>query len=85
MAARGDLLDELKVKLDILIGNYKNLEKYEEVARTLKRENQELKKQYEELQNATTLKASQKDVKQTKLYISRLIREIDKCIALLSA
>lgn len=85
MAARGDLLDELKVKLDMLIGNYKNLEKYEEVARTLKRENQELKKRYEDLQNATTLKASQKDVKQTRLYISRLIREIDKCIALLSA
>lgn len=85
MAERKDLLDELKVKLNILIRQYHNLEKYEEVARILKEENEQLKKQYEELRTATTLKLSKDDIRQTKLYVSRLIREIDKCIALLSA
>ena len=36
MAERKDLLDELKVKLNILIRQYQNLEKYEEAARILK-------------------------------------------------
>ncbi|MDD7250841.1 MAG: hypothetical protein PUH21_02320 [Prevotellaceae bacterium] len=85
MAERKDLLDELKVKLNILIRQYHNLEKYEEAARILKEENEQLKKQYEELRTATTLKLSKDDIRQTKLYVSRLIREIDKCIALLSA
>ena len=85
MAERKDLLDELKVKLNILIRQYHTLEKYEEAARILKEENEQLKKQYEELRTATTLKLSKDDIRQTKLYVSRLIREIDKCIALLSA
>ena len=85
MPERKDLLDELKVKLNILIRQYHNLEKYEEAARILKEENEQLKKQYEELRTATTLKLSKDDIRQTKLYVSRLIREIDKCIALLSA
>ena len=85
MAERKDLLDELKVKLNILIRQYHNLEKYEEAARILKEENEQLKKQYEERRTATTLKLSKDDIRQTKLYVSRLIREIDKCIALLSA
>ena len=85
MAERKDLLDELKVKLNILIRQYHNLEKYEEAARVLKEENEQLKKQYEEIRTATTLKLSKDDIRQTKLYVSRLIREIDKCIALLSA
>ena len=44
MAERKDLLDELKVKLNILIRQYHNLEKYEEAARILKEENEQLKK-----------------------------------------
>ena len=85
MADRSDTIDELKVKLGMLIKSYKDQEKIVEVAHTLKEENTILKKQYEDLKTAGSLKFSKNDMKQTKLYISRLIREIDKCIAMLSA
>ena len=80
-----DALEELKVKLDILIKNYNNLQKYKEAAEILKKENEQLKTQYEALKNASSFTSNTQNVKETKLYVSRLIREIDKCIALLSA
>ena len=49
MAGRNDALEELKVKLDILIKNYNNLQKYKEAAEILKKENEQLKTQYEAL------------------------------------
>jgi ppGpp synthetase/RelA/SpoT-type nucleotidyltranferase len=85
MAGRNDALEELKVKLDILIKNYNNLQKYKEAAEILKKENEQLKTRYEALKNASSFTSNTQNVKETKLYVSRLIREIDKCIALLSA
>ncbi len=85
MSKRTDTLEELRVKIDILIQNYNNLLQYKEAAEILKKENEELKKQYETLKLASTFNNNPQSIKETKLYISRLIREIDKCIALLSA
>lgn len=85
MAQRENMLDELRVKLDILLKRYHDLEKFKEQALTLKKENEELKKKYNDLLNATTFSGNEESIKAAKQYISRLIREIDKCIALLSA
>lgn len=85
MAQREDKLDELKVKLDILLKKYHSLEKYKEEAMALKKENEELKKIYGDLLTATSFSGNKENIKEAKLYVSRLIREIDKCIALLSA
>ena len=85
MAQREEKLDELKVKLDILLKRYHALEKYKEETVALKKENEELKKIYGDLLNATSSSGNKANIKEAKLYVSRLIREIDKCIALLSA
>ena len=85
MAQREEKLEELKVKLDILLKRYHALEKYKEETVALKKENEELKKIYGDLLNATSFSGNKANIKEAKLYVSRLIREIDKCIALLSA
>lgn len=85
MSQRSDLLEELKVKLDILVKDHQRLEKLEASAKALQQENELLKKQYEELKTASSLVNNTQDMRETKLYVSRLIREIDKCISLLNA
>ena len=57
----------------------------------LKRENAKLKAQYDELEvsytnlkTATAITLNGSDVKETKLRLSKLVREVDKCIALLN-
>ena len=62
----------------------------------LKRENEKLKNekvqaQYDELEvsytnlkTATAISLNGSDVKETKLRLSKLVREVDKCIALLN-
>ena len=59
----------------------------------LKRENAELKvlaeykeleTSYTNLKTATTISLNGSDVKETKLRLSKLVREVDKCIALLN-
>lgn len=44
----------------------------------------ELEKNYINLKNATTISLNGSDVKETKLRLSQLVREVDKCIALLN-
>ena len=41
-------------------------------------------KRYTDLKTATTISLNGSDVKETKLRLSRLVREVDKCIALLN-
>lgn len=43
-----------------------------------------LEDEFDKLKMAKTLEASTEDVKQTKLRINQIVREIDKCIALLN-
>ena len=84
MAERDDIMQELKVKLDMLVKSYHTLERYREKAQQLEAENAELKK-YEELLNASAFSVNDETSKAAKNYISHIIREIDKCISLLSA
>ena len=46
--------------------------------------NKELETCYMNLKTATTINLSRSDVKDTKLRLSKLVREVDKCIALLN-
>ena len=41
-------------------------------------------KRYTDLKTATTISLNGSDVKETKLRLSKLVREVDKCIALLN-
>nr|WP_320057763.1 hypothetical protein [uncultured Bacteroides sp.] len=43
-----------------------------------------LEANYTNLKTATTISLSGSDVKETKLRLSKLVREVDKCIALLN-
>ena len=78
-----ELINQLEVKLDILSKRYVDLQKYQQMATALKEENTLLKQQYETLKTATTLALSERDVQQTRVQLSRLIRQIDTCISLL--
>jgi predicted nuclease with TOPRIM domain len=75
------LHDELKRENNDL----KNLldEQKEENARVLK-EFDKLKADYTNLKTATTISLNGSDVKETKLRLSKLVREVDTCIALLN-
>ena len=47
-------------------------------------EYKELETSYTNLKTATTISLNGSDVKETKLQLSKLVREVDKCIALLN-
>ena len=75
------LHDELKRennRLEQLLKEQKeeNVRMLEEVER--------LKTNYTNLKTATTISLNGSDVKETKLRLSKLVREVDKCIALLN-
>ena len=59
------------------------LEKENEILR-LSQENLILKEKYSRLKAAKTMDVSANDIKDTKSRLSKLVREIDKCIALLN-
>ncbi len=59
------------------------LEKENEILR-LSQENLILKEKYSRLKAAKTMDISANDIKDTKSRLSKLVREIDKCIALLN-
>lgn len=58
-------------------------EKKQENAKILE-EMKGLKTDYTNLKTATTISLNGSDVKETKLRLSKLVREVDKCIALLN-
>lgn len=43
-----------------------------------------LERRYTDLKTATTISLNGSDVRETKLRLSKLVREVDKCIALLN-
>ena len=51
---------------------------------TLKAKFEELDVNYTNLKTATAISLNGSDVKETKLRLSKLVREVDKCIALLN-
>ena len=80
---REDLLQQLDVKLAMLIKRHDDLMRYKQMAEALKEENELLKQQYATLKLAKTLAMGESDVHKAKVQISRLIRKIDVCISLL--
>ena len=84
MATRRDeLLQQLDVKLAMLIKRHDDLMRYKQMADALKEENELLKQQYATLKLAKTLAMGESDVHKAKVQLSRLIRKIDVCISLL--
>ena len=59
------------------------LHKDEEI-RQLEQRRKDLEAQYTDLKMARTISLYDKDIKDTKQRLSSLVREIDKCIALLN-
>ena len=80
---REDLLQQLDVKLAMLIKRHDDLIRYKQMADALKEENELLKQQYATLKLAKTLAMGESDVHKAKVQLSRLIRKIDVCISLL--
>jgi chromosome segregation ATPase len=90
-----DLVTSLESKIDLLVKRYKGLS---EECNKLQEENQKLMDQlnrtsadlteaqtkYNHLKLAKTVELSQGDGHDAKLKINQMVREIDKCIALLN-
>ena len=75
------LFDELKQEnadLKLLLG-----QKEEEI-KLLEQSRKELEDRYTDLKMARTISLYDKDIKDTKQRLTSLVREVDKCIALLS-
>lgn len=90
-----NLLFDFKVKVKQIIAKQESLkqEKHqllgkigdlEETILQLRKENNALNQKYENLKLAKMLAATDDDTKDAKNKIQKLVREIDKCIALLN-
>ena len=73
--------DTLKQEKDQLLGKIGGLEK---MIHQLQQENRLLEQKYENMKLAKMLVASEDESKDAKNRIQKLVREIDKCIALLN-
>lgn len=73
--------EALKQEKRLLLDKVKDLE---ESINQLRKENQILEQKYENLKLAKMLIASEDENKDAKNRIQKLVREIDKCIALLN-
>ena len=60
------------------------LEAKENECRKVQADFQELGQRYTDLKTATTISLNGSDVRETKIRLSKLVREVDKCIALLN-
>ncbi|MBN1821883.1 MAG: hypothetical protein JXR31_15805 [Prolixibacteraceae bacterium] len=89
------LIKELKSGIAELINRYELLEgknlklketvlELENKIKSLENENSELVKKYENLRLARFFESGYEDNRMAKLKINKLLREIDKCIALLN-
>ena len=89
------LLKEFKGKLDKLINIHLRMKQEKQLLseehlhlneqiRLLSLRNEELIKKQEELKFAKSLLGADEDPHEAKLKINRIVREIDKCIALLN-
>ena len=78
MMAKHDMLIQEKGQLQRRIGNL------EETIQQLNQKNLLLEQKYENVKMAKMLIATDEDNKEAKNRIQKLVREIDKCIALLN-
>jgi predicted nucleic acid-binding Zn-ribbon protein len=90
-----NLLVGFKLKVEHMIANHEALKQektqlqkkigdLESTIKQLRQENQTLEQRYENLKLARLLAASDQENKDAKNRIQKLVREIDKCIALLN-
>ena len=82
-----DLIPYVLTSQDIFLQNYIGATYYmqlKEQVRLLTFQNEELIKKQEELKFAKSLLGADDDSHEAKLKINRIVREIDKCIALLN-
>ena len=90
-----NLLADLKNKVRQLIARHESLKQEKQrltekigqlefQVNQLRHENSELERKYENLKLAKLLDASEDEKKDAKNRIQKLVREIDKCIALLN-
>lgn len=76
-----DCLEDSRKELTNVREEYKNLEQR---FHSLSEENEEIKKRYDNLKVAKVLAEGDTDNQAAKQKITKLIREVDKCIALLN-
>lgn len=75
------LHDELKEKNQFLM---EALNQKEQTLQQLQRDYDELEANYTDLKQARIISIHDSDVEQTRKRISKLVREVDKCLALLN-
>ncbi len=95
MAIQDDIVSSLEGKIKRVIdvaegfrtSNLQLQQQVDELSEKLRKKSQEmevLESKYQSLKLAKTLTTSPEDVKSVKLQVNRIVREIDKCIALLN-
>ena len=88
MSDRDRLIEELSIKLEILSTKYveakASIARLEQTEQLLREEVSLLRNNMNNIKDAKALSLGKQDIKATHREITRLITEIDKCIALLS-
>jgi len=91
----GEIISSLKDKISIIINNYISLKEEnnhlkfdnKNLAEKLKQNKKEtgnLEEKFNNIKLAKTLVNASEDTHEAKLKVNRIVREIDKCIALLN-
>ena len=88
MSKREQLMEELSVKVRMLSQRYaETLEQLKQVSQAndlLREENKLLRQDSDSIKSAKVISLSQDNVKNARQEINQLIRQVDKCIALLN-
>ena len=88
MSKREQLMEELSVKVRMLSQRYaETLEQLKQVSQAndlLREENKLLRQDIDSIKSAKVISLSQDNVKDARQEINQLIRQVDKCIALLN-
>ena len=88
MSKREQLMEELSVKVRMLSQRYaETLEQLKQVSQAndlLREENKLLRQDIDSIKSAKVISISQDNVKNARQEINQLIRQVDKCIALLN-
>ena len=88
MSKREQLMEELSVKVRMLSQRYaETLEQLKQVSQAndlLREENKQLRQDIDSIKSAKVISLSQDNVKNARQEINQLIRQVDKCIALLN-
>jgi len=77
----------IRVAEDFRINNKQLKQRVDELSELLRVKDQEmevLESKYQSIRLTKTLTSSPEDIKNVKLQVNRMVREIDKCIALLN-